>query len=314
MAYDSTSMIPTRPRVPPRVRVPAIAALAWALVSCHPAPAQSPRDFETQWHELLAARDYAAAQRLIDRRAMQLPDDPEVAIARANLYFRQSTGPGAGFGATGLRSRTPGDSTGLDTLLARRALDTLRDGITRHPNRLDMRLGLAYLCQQLGMRIQEVQIVGETIEYARQHPDSLLWSYGEPLQVPVAEFLPRSLHDLVRYYADRGAPGDDRAMMVLAELVMEGYPNSPYVPNDVAFYYGAHGDWKTSLRFLERAERADSTDALVLYNLGWAHEQLKQRDAALRYYRRALATGTAGRKDDIVTSASQRLDALGEKP
>jgi tetratricopeptide (TPR) repeat protein len=203
---------------------------------------------------------------------------------------------------------------GLDTVLAQRALDTLRDGIHRHPERLDMRMGLAYLCQQLGMRIAEVQVVQETIGYSLQHGDALRWSYGEPLPLPANQYVPQVLHDYVRYYADRGAPGDDRAMMALAQLIMQAYPNSPYVPNDVAYWYATQNQWERSLDFLKLAERADSTDALVLYNLGWAHEQLKRRAPAVRYYRRALAVGTAGRKADIVQSASQRLAALGETP
>lgn len=292
----------------------AVVAAVLALASCQSGPPiQSPRDFEAQWHDLLAKRDFAAAERLINQRASKLPDDPDVAIARANLYFRQATGPSAGF-ATSRKPPGAPDSTRFDTLLAQRALETLRDGIQKHPGRLDMRFGLMFLCQQCGLRIAEDQLAAETIAFARAHPDSLQWLYGEPLPEPADEFLPKSLHDFVRYYVDRGAPGDDRAMLLLGELVMRGYPNSPYVPNDIAFYYGARGDWKTSLGYLQRAERADSTDALVLYNLGWAHEQLKQRDDALRYYRRALVAATAGRKRDVVASSSQRLAALGAKP
>jgi tetratricopeptide (TPR) repeat protein len=207
-----------------------------------------------------------------------------------------------------------GDSAGIDTLLARRALDALSDGIARNPERLDIRLGLAFLCQQLGMPMAEVQVVQGAVAYARQHPDALRWSYGEPLALPAEQYVPQSLHDYVRFYADRGAPGDEGPMLALAHLVMETYPNSPHVPNDVAFFYGQRNDWKTSLEYLKHAERADSSDALVLYNLGWAHEQLKQRAPALRYYRRAAAAGAAGRKSDIASSASQRLAALGAAP
>jgi tetratricopeptide (TPR) repeat protein len=309
-------MISTRPLHPSTLRAGlAVAAAALLLASCQTAtPVQSPREFETQWHDLLARRDYAAAAKLIDQRDKRLPDDPEVTIARANLYFRRAVGAGAGFGTSGRPPGSPRDSAGLDTLLVRRALDTLHDGIARHPGRLDMRLGLVYLCQQLGMRDAEAQLIGETVAYARQHPDSLRWSYGEPLPRPADEFVPQSLHEYVRYYADHGAPGDDRWLLALAEIVMQAYPNSAFIPNDLAYFFGAKGDWQTSLGFLRRAERADSSDALVLYNLGWAHEQLKQRDIALRYYRRALTAGSAGGNGEIVASASQRLGVLGAKP
>ena len=295
----------------------ALVVAACALASCSPkaAPAPlSPRDFETAWHALLAQRDYAAAQQLIDQREAQLPNDAEVLIARANLYFRQATGPTAGFGPGGRKGAAVGDSMGFDTLLAERALDTLRDGIHQHPERLDLRMGLTYLCQQMGMRIAEVQVVGETVGYTLAHADSLLWSYGEPLPAPANEYVPQVLHDYVRYYANRNAPGDDRAMLAMAQLVMRAYPNSSYVPNDVAFWYATQNHWELSLDYLRMAEHADSTDALVLYNLGWANEQLRRRDPAVRYYRRALAVGTAGSKADIVQSANQRLAALGATP
>ena len=295
-------------------RVLVAVAAALTIGSCQRAPAtQSARDFEAQWHELMTQRNYTSAQKLIDQREKQLPGDPEVAIARANLYFRQATGPAGRFAPGGKPSATT-DAAGLDTLQARHALDTLRDGIARHPERLDMRLGLAFLCQQLGLRLAEVQIFSETVAYALEHPGGLRWSYGDPLPLPADQFVPQSLHDYVRFYADRGGPGDEQSMMAIGQIVMQAYPHSAYVPNDLAYYYGQRRDWKTSLEYLKVAERADSTDALVLYNLGWTHEQLKHHDPALHYYRRALTTSVAGNQRDLAESARQRLVALGSTP
>ena len=293
----------------------AVVAGALFLSACQQAPSiLSPQDFETQWHDLLAQRNYAAAQTLIDQREKSLPGDAEVSIARANLYFRQATSPAAGFSASGRGAGTAGDSAKFDTLLVHRALDVLAEGIRRHPERFDMRLGLAYLFQQVGLRIPQVQLVRETIEFARAHPDSMRWSYGGPMPMPTETYVPRMLHDYVRYYADRGAPGDDPVMFALAEPIMQAYPHSPYVPNDVAFWFATTHRWDRSLEYLMAAERADSTDALVLYNLGWANEQLKRHGPAVHYYRRALATGTAGGNADLDQSARQRLRAMGEKP
>ena len=293
----------------------ACVAVALALASCSPAPSPlTPREFEAQWHNLLAQRDYRAAEKLIALRDKQLPDDPEALIARANLLFRQATGPGAGFAANGRRGAATGDSVRLDTLLAERALDTLREGIKRHPERLDIRMGLSFLCQQLGLGVAQVQVIEEAIAYARGHGDALLWSYGEPLPLPADQYLPRTLHENVRYYAERGGPGDDQMMMAIAQRVMQAYPNNAYVPNDVAFWYATHNEWERSLEYLQRAERADSTDGLVLYNLGWANEHLKRPGPAAIYYRRALLVGSAAGKEDIVSSSRQRLADLGVTP
>src|SRR5207247_2828821 len=104
------------------------------------------------------------------------------------------------------------------------------------------------------------------------------------------------------FYLQRGAPGDERPMLAIAQLSYDAFPNSPFALNDVAYFYGSRGDWSKSLEFLLRAERADSSDALVLYNLGWAHENLGHRGEAIRYYRRALVVGEAGRRSDVTQS------------
>ena len=290
-----------------------LAALAGAVVlsACQRGPSSStPQVFETQWHDLLKQRDYAGAQKLIDQREKQLPGDAEVSIARANLYFRRATGQAKGFTTGGGAA----DSATIDTLLVRRALDVLADGIRKHPERFDMRLGLAYLFQQVGLRVPEVELVRQTISFAKEYPDSLRWNYGAPLPRPAEDYVPQMLHDYVRYYIDRGAPGDDQAVFALAQPIMQAYPHSTYVPNDVAFMYASRNQWEQSLEFLRAAERADSTDALVLFNLGWANEKLKRRDPALHYYRRAIATSRAGGNSDIDQSSRQRLVALGERP
>ena len=289
--------------VPPLRLALALAAAAVALAACAPAPKTlSPRVFEARWHELVAQRNYPAAAQLIGQRERQLPNAPEAMIARANLCFRQATAPAAG------------KSVGLDTLLAQRAIDTLHDGVKRFPDRLDVRMGLAFLCQQLGMATAQLQAIDETIAYARDHGESLRWSYGDPLPEPARDYVPQLLRDYVRFYADRGAPGDDQMMMAIAGRVMRSYPATPYVANDVANWFGAHNQWERSLEFLHSAERADSTDGLVLFNLGWANEHLRRRDPAIHYYRRALSVSTAGGQSELAQSATERLTALGVTP
>ena len=293
----------------------AVLAAVVCLSACQPASRLlSPQDFETQWHDLVAQRNYTAAQKLIDQREKQKPGDAEVSIARANLYFRQATSAAAGLSGSGRGAGSAGDSAKFDTLLVRRALDELSQGIARHPERFDMRLGLAYLFQQVGLRVPQAELIRETVAYTKAHPDSLRWTYGDPLPARAEAYVPQMLHDYVRFYVDRAAPGDGQAVFALGETIMQAYPHSPYVPNDIAYWFGQQGDWGKSLQYLMAAERADSTDALVLYNLGWANEQLKREAPATHYYRRALVVGAAGGKTDISQSAQQRLTAMGQHP
>jgi len=295
-----------------------VALLAGLPFGCHSTPkVDTPQDFEAKLHPLVTAHEYAAAETLIDRRERALPGDAEVYVSRGNLYFQMAFGPMAN-AAAGLPGAAPTDSAGNphrapDTLLVRRAMESVRDGIARHPERLDMRFGLAYLLQQLGDPESEFAVLSNAVAYAKQHPDSLRWTYGEPLPSPPDEYVPQVLHDYVRFYLERDLPGDDLPMLAIARLSAEAYPRNNKSTNDVAFYYGTRGEWQRSLEFLRRAEQADSSDALVLYNLGWAHENLGHKSLAVRYYTRAVAAGEAGRMTDVAQSARGRLDQLGGK-
>ncbi len=298
-----------RPRVR-RLGLRACLPLAVLVAGCaRQAADRTPREFENQWHALLARRQFAQAERLIQNREKRHPDDPEVFVARGNLYFRMARGvphlaptPGA--------SGTAADSGAVatDTLLARRAVETLADAVRRFPNRLDIRFGLAYVEQELGQTDAEVAVLRDAVAYAREHPADLRWSYGEPLPGPPERYVPSTLHDYVTYYMDH--PGHDATMLAIANLAGEAYPHWPYALNDIAYYYGARGDWTQCLAYLGRAYRADSTDALVLYNLGWAYENTGRRAQALHWYQRSLIASQAGSVPEIAKDTEGRIAVL----
>src|SRR5207244_10585926 len=98
------------------------------------------------------------------------------------------------------------------------------------------------------------------------------WSYGDPLPATPETYIPKTLHEYVRHYVPLAEQGDERPLLAFAKLSYEAYPNSPFAMNDVAYFYGGRGEWGRSLELLRLAERADSTDALVLYNIAWAHD------------------------------------------
>ena len=306
-------------RLLPRVPIGAAVAGACLALACQKAPrVLSPQDFEARLREQVAQRSFAAAESLLAERERRHPGDAEVYVGRGNLYFLMAHRGVSSAASVLPGTSTPQDSAGSaaatpDTQLVRRAIDVIREGIRRHPERLDIRFGLAFIHQQIGDPAGEIAALREAVDYAREHAAELRWLYGEPLPSPPDRYIPTALRDYVRFYSDRGAPGDEGPMLEIARLSAEAYPKSPQSANDVALYYGNHGDWKRSLEFLEQAEQADSTNPLVLYNLGWAHENLGHRSRALRYYTRATTAGDAGGKQDVAQSARDGLARLNGK-
>lgn len=267
----------------------------------------SAREFETQWHGLIASGRFAAAESLIDARDRQAPGDAEVYVARGNLYYQESRrrsapGPGGAVDSNAVRAASA---------LTERAVSTLKEGVARQPHRMDIRFGLAFVLQELRRPDEELEVLREAVAYAKAHPDELLWSYGEPLPEPPSSYIPETLHQDVEFYLMRGEPGDDRKAMEIATLSADAYPMSTAALNDIAFVYGVRHEWAKGLEVLKRAEAIDSTSAALLLNMGYTYQNLGKRSVAQRYYERSLTSATAQGDDQIAQQARTALSYFG---
>jgi serine/threonine-protein kinase len=68
-------------------------------------------------------------------------------------------------------------------------------------------------------------------------------------------------------------------------------PNDPAVISNLAGYYAMVGQRDKAFSLLRQEVLTDSKDAEVMYRVGTAYEQLKQRDQALRWIARAIHAG-----------------------
>jgi tetratricopeptide (TPR) repeat protein len=94
------------------------------------------------------------------------------------------------------------------------------------------------------------------------------------------------LNNLAYTFAARGI--ELERAQALVRRALEAEPgNSAYLDTMGWVEYGL-GDYRSAIRWLEKAQRADPSNAATLEHLGDAHEKLGKRSKALRYYREAL--------------------------
>jgi tetratricopeptide (TPR) repeat protein len=245
------------------------------------------------------AHDYAAADSLISHRERALPGDAEVYVSRGNLYFQKAFGAMSDT-TTGLPGAAGADHRNAPR--ARHAARAPRDRVAcatafaatraaRHA------LRAAYMLQQLGDPESEFEVLSNAVDVR----DAASRFVALDLRRAAARRGRRvraAGAARLRAVLSRARPARRRAwpMLAIARLSSEAYPRNNRSTNDVAFYYGTAGEWHRSLEFLRRAEKSDSTDALVLYNLGWTHENLgapEPRGALLQSRRRRGRGGPA---------------------
>ena len=64
----------------------------------------------------------------------------------------------------------------------------------------------------------------------------------------------------------------------------EQFPDHPYAPNDVAVYYSVQGDNAKTREWLEKANKIDPKDTLVMRNLGYVCAKMGDNAAARKWY------------------------------
>ncbi len=127
----------------------------------------------------------------------------------------------------------------------------------------------------------------------------------------------------------KNSPGDQAALAALTALqersdpleserrlkqLLAADPEAPYLYFALGNLHAARGQWSEAQQAYFDAYRRDSENGDYAYNLAVGLDHLGQRQAALRYYRRALEVagrGEVGFEPDMVR---QRVGMLSERP
>jgi tetratricopeptide (TPR) repeat protein len=276
-------------------------------------------DYATRFAELKGQKDAGARiDALLDEWRAQKPNDPDAWITSANYYFNQSVGPTISTkqpdkGDYGLTNKKTGKAAGSISFkpgvaqTPRQATDLLQEAITKFPDRLDIWCGLAFIDQESGDFDGEVSTLRKMVAYARDHPADLKWLKGEKLPASPDQFIPDKLHSYALYYEKKENPEDDKRFMQIATFSTEQFPNHPYAFNDVAMYYSLQNDNAKTREWLEKANKIDPSDTLVMTNLGYVCAKLGDTAAARKWYEAVIKAEPNGEHTERAKEALRKL-------
>jgi tetratricopeptide (TPR) repeat protein len=263
-------------------------------------------DFAARFKELKEQKaDGAKIDSLLDDWRAKNPNDPEAWITSANYYFNESVGPMMSTktpekGDFGLTDKKTGKKAGSISFkpnvakTSRSAADILQEATTKFPDRLDIWCGLTWMYQEAGDFENELSTLKRMVAYVREHPTGLKWLKGEPITEPADKFVPEKLHSYGLYYGQKENPEDDKRLLQIATFSAEQFPNHPYAFNDVAVYYSIKGDNVKTREWLEKANKIDPKDTLVMTNLGYVCSKLGDNGAARKWYEAAIKAEPEG--------------------
>jgi tetratricopeptide (TPR) repeat protein len=294
-----------------RVAVCSLLAIALLFMSIGRAAEQ---DYAMRFKELQEQRAEAQIEPLLNEWRGKKPNDPEAWIASANYYFNQrqvmistKKPQKRDFSLTDKTGKQAGSiSFESDEAATKRAADLLQQATTKFPDRLDIWCGLAFVYQESGDFDSEFSTLQKMVGYARDHLAQLRWLNGENLPEPADHFIPEKLHRYGMYYEKKENPEDDKRFLKIATFAAEQFPSHPYAFNDVALYYSIASDNAKTREWLEKANKTDPKDTLVLVNLGRICSKLGDNQAARKWYQEVLKVDPEGE------DARQAKDALAK--
>jgi tetratricopeptide (TPR) repeat protein len=253
----------------------------------------APTDYAARYTQLLDQKEYGQLEALLDEWRTQQPDDPDAWIKSADFYFNQALSPtistkkpdGEDFVIAEKNGSVAGSlSFKPNQALVKKAASFLSEATRKFPNRLDIWCGLAYINQEGGDFDAEFAVLKQMTAYVHAHPRDLRWLKGAALTTPADAFVAEKLHTYALYYYKKKTAEGRQRFLKVGLFAVEQFPQQIYAYNDVAAVHMDGGETKKAREWLEKANRVNPEDTLVLMNLAEACLRLKDKAAARKWF------------------------------
>ena len=276
-------------------------------------------DYRAQFQQARADHDNRLAQTTLDAWKAAQPDDPEYYIAAANFLLSQAGGMSVSTKKAGpddfvVADQKTGQAAGSMSFSSpspatyKIAIYLLKTGLQKAPQRVDIRLGLAALYEQMGTRPAVLAELTELTAYAKAHHDTLQGKDGVPYPAPVDGNLALEISGFAQRYLDANTRDNDQIFHDLAKLDAATYPDAVYGHNLLGIYYTVVDKQpKLALESYDRALRIAPNDSYVWMNVGLLNATEKDKPKAAAAFTRIVELNN---DPDCVRQAKDELAKL----
>jgi tetratricopeptide (TPR) repeat protein len=265
-----------------------------------PAFAAESGDFPMELKSRQAASSSKEVQDFITKSYEANKSNPAYFVAAANYYWslsqqtNLSTKP-AGPGDFVLADPKTGKAVGsistsgqVDPALQQKSIALLTEAHSRFPYRLDIGMGLAYLLREVRAQPKCCSTLLDILKYAPKNASKLEWKDGGPLPEPAGEYIPRLMQGYTSSFFKLDTKEGDELCRRLCQRLIQAYPESPFAYNMLAALSDAHGDKKSTIKYLLAAHQKAPKDALVLFNLATTCRASGDNSSALKYFEQVV--------------------------
>ena len=267
-----------------------------ALSSCLFSVGQTRTELYDRFNEAIDWRDTIAVESIIKEWEKAFPNDAELYSLWANKHFLSAMSEVLAY--TQNEEETEGeymvvkDSAGVEAYMysyieydkekMNRGKKILEEGITRHPDRLDLRLGKVTLHLRVEEHDMAVQEIRSALERSVLNNNRWTGTLDKPIESDGVSYLRDCILDYFSMFLNAG---DLDSAERMADMCIDVYPKDViFISNKGALRYFAN-DLKGALKWYLTAFGINPDDMLIATNIANIYKDLGDRENALKYYR-----------------------------
>lgn len=282
--------------------------------------AQTKAELYDKFSRSVSQRDSTAVAALISDWERLYPDDAELYSVRANYYFmnaiREVVVMSAEEPSDGRTALSFKDSLGVtrymysepqyDAVKIGLAKSSLEEGIAKHPDRLDLRLGKVTIHLRANENTLAVQEIESALERSITNKNKWMGTLDTPIETDGVSYLRDCVQD---YFAGFLDTDDMASAKRVIDAAVRLYPKDAVFLADRAAIGYFSGDLKDALKWYLSALENAPDDMLVANNIAHIYEELGYTQNAIKYYRIVANSGD----EDFAESAKAELKRLSAK-
>lgn len=291
------------------------------FLSMTAALARTDKEFYEQFAQQIQSRDSVAAAATISEWEKVSPSSVELLIARVNYCYLKSMGkeavvtttePPKGNTQFFMLRDTLGNVAGYmysevqyDEDMFAKCMDTFRQGIEAHPDRVDLRQGQAAIYFERGMYDKACRVLLSMI--ARSKVNGCRWNVLFEAPLEKSQYYD-SLQDYFAQLVDGEC--DEETVGKYVDALTEAYPDYSIFRADKAYVYLMRQDIPSALAEYKAVLEMDPSDMIVVLNIAYLYETMGDVESAKLYYGKVASNSDADpRSREGAQMALKRLGA-----
>lgn len=262
--------------------------------------------FKQQFNEFVSKKDTLGQQQLLDKWEKSDSNDPELYIAYFNYFVKKSVKEVVTLGQNpegndvlqimdkDSSKKEPvaylyGD-TYYDQNILKKGFDYIDKGLSKYPNRLDMRFGKIYLLGQIENYEKFTAEIINTIDYSHVNKNKWTWADNKPLGDP-ENFMLSSIQDYQLQLYNTENDNLIANMKRIAEAVLKYYPEHIESLSNISIVFMLQKQYDKALDTLLKAEKLNPKDCIVLNNIAQTYKLKGDTINAIKYYKLTIQYG-----------------------